>query len=123
MSMAKSRRVAAERKGRFAEMAALWALRLKGYRLLASRFKTPLGEVDLVMRRGAMTVFVEVKARSTAAQALESVTQRQARRITAAARLWAARDRRAQQGFCRFDIVVVSPYHWPRHIENAFPGD
>lgn len=123
MTTAANRCVRAERKGRLAETAALWALRFKGYRLLAKRFKTPLGEVDLVMRRGATTVFVEVKARISAAQALDSVTIRQAKRIAAAARLWAARDPRAQRGFCRFDIVAVSPYHWPRHIENAFPGE
>jgi putative endonuclease len=116
-------RAKAERHGHLAEWIALSLLRLKGYRLLAWRFKHPLGEIDLVMRRGAVTAFIEVKARPSRALGLEAVGERQARRIAAAARGWMARDAKAMQGICRFDIVVVSPYQWPQHIENAFFGD
>ena len=44
-------------------------------------------------------------------------------RISAAARQFLAEDRKAALQSCRFDIVAVSPYHWPQHIENAFEGD
>ena len=121
--MPEARRERAERQGRWAEMAALWSLRLKGYRLLAHRYKCPHGEIDLVMRRGQVTAFIEVKARRSADEAIESVTAFQARRIAAAARSWMGCDARAAREFCRFDIVAVSPYHWPRHVENAFYGD
>jgi len=94
-------------------------LRLKGYRLLARRFKSGPGEVDLIMRRGDVTAFIEVKVRSTADLAIEAVTDFQTRRIAAAARLWMAKDRKAALGICRFDIVAVSPYQWPKHIPNA----
>ena len=106
-----------------AGLIALWALRLKGWRLLARRYKTHVGEVDLIMRRGDVTAFIEVKARKNLDRAVESVTPRQARRIAAAARQFMAEDRRAALQACRFDIVAVSPYHWPQHIENAFEGD
>jgi hypothetical protein len=66
---------------------------------------------------------IEVKARNNLDRAVESVTPRQARRIAAAARQCMAEDRRAALQACRFDIVAVSPYHWPQHIENAFEGD
>ena len=108
-----------ERRGRWAEGLAVLALRLKGYRLLARRFKSGPGEVDLIMRRGDVTAFIEVKVRSTADLAIEAVTDFQTRRIAAAARLWMAKDRKAALGICRFDIVAVSPYQWPRHIPNA----
>jgi len=121
--MASDRRIKAERSGRWAETAALWLLRLKGYRLLARRYKSPFGEVDLVMRRGDVTAFVEVKVRATLDAAVESVTRFQSRRITGAARSWMGRDPLAARQTCRFDIVAVSPYHWPHHIENAFDGD
>jgi putative endonuclease len=121
--MSEARREKAERHGRWAELAALWSLRLKGYRLLAHRYRSPYGEIDLIMRRGSVTAFVEVKARRSADEAIDSVTAFQARRIAAAARNWMARDARAARDFCRFDIVAVSPYHWPRHVENAFYGD
>ncbi len=121
--MPDARREWAERQGRWAELAALWSLRLKGYRLLAHRYKSLHGEIDLIMRRGQVTAFIEVKARRSADEAIDSVTAFQAKRIAAAARNWMARDARAARNFCRFDIVAVSPYHWPRHVENAFYGD
>ncbi|MFL5258843.1 MAG: YraN family protein [Hyphomicrobiales bacterium] len=116
-------RRAAERRGRWAERLAILALSLKGYRLIARRFKTGPGEVDLIVRRGEVTAFVEVKNRASYDLAVEAVAPRQARRISAAASLWMARDPVAARGVCRFDIVAVSPYHWPRHIENAFSAD
>jgi putative endonuclease len=110
----------AERKGHWAEWLACLALRLKGYRLLARRFKTPLGEVDLIMRRGGVTAFIEVKARRDNDAALISVTATAQRRIAMAADLWRRRDARSAAMVCRFDIVAVAPYRWPRHFENAF---
>lgn len=120
--MPASSREKAEARGRLAETAALLHLRLKGYRLLARRFQSGQGEVDLIMRRGAVTAFIEVKARKTTDDGVMAVTERQSRRISAAARHWMARDGRARNGICRFDIVVVSPYLISRHIENAFEG-
>jgi putative endonuclease len=118
-SLSKTRR-RNERRGRWAEGLAEASLRLKGYRLLARRFKSGVGEVDLIMRRGEVTAFIEVKIRSTSDHAVEAVTSTQSRRIAAAARLWMARDPKAALGICRFDIVTVSPYQWPKHIPNAF---
>lgn len=114
------RRQRAERHGHWAEAMAIVTLSLKGYRLLARRFKTPHGEIDLIMRRGRVTAFIEVKQRNDLDSALASVSPSQARRIVAASRFWLSRDRRANEGDCRFDIVGVSPYRWPRHIPNAF---
>jgi putative endonuclease len=113
----------AERRGHYAEMTALILLRLKGYRLLARRFKSHHGEIDLIVRRGQTTAFVEVKARNTHDEAVTSVTTYQSKRIAAAAALWMAKDPIAVASFCRFDIVAVNAYLWPTHIENAFSGD
>lgn len=121
--MAERRRQNAERAGRWAEVLALWFLRCKGYRLLVHRYKSPMGEIDLIMRKGDVTAFIEVKARSTIDNAVLAVTPWQAKRISAAARSFMGRDRKAAAQACRFDIVAVSPYHWPQHIENAFYGD
>ena len=112
-----------ERRGHHAETAALILLRLKGYRLLARRFKSHHGEIDLIMRKGQTTAFIEVKARATTDDAIASVTPTQAKRISAAASLWMGRDAKAAAGFCRFDIVAINAYLWPTHIPNAFSGD
>ena len=117
------RRQRAEKRGHFAELIALMYLRLKGYRLLATRYKSPQGEVDLIMRRRDVTAFIEVKARRSRDEGVMAVTTTQSRRISAAARFWMARDKISNSNFCRFDIVVVNAYFLPHHIENAFPGD
>lgn len=108
--------------GHHAETIALWYLRCKGYRLLAQRYKSPVGEIDLIMRRGRTTVFVEVKARATIDDSLFAVTPYQSRRISGAASHYAARDSKVAEGFQRFDIVAIPSYLWPTHIKNAFDG-
>ena len=116
-------RVKNEKRGHRAETVALIFLRLKGYKLLARRFKSHHGEIDLIMRKGQTTAFIEVKARSTTDAAISSVTTYQSKRISAAAGLWMGRDAKAAQGYCRFDIIAVNAYLWPTHIENAFSGE
>lgn len=121
--MARIERRKAERRGHWGELAACWLLRAKGYRILARRVKTSVGEIDIVARRGHVTAFVEVKRRATHDGALLAIDRRQAARVVNAARQWAARNPQALDGACRFDIVTVSPYLWPRHLPNAFDAD
>ncbi|NNE22532.1 MAG: YraN family protein [Rhizobiales bacterium] len=114
------RRRSAERFGHWAETAAAWLLRFKGYRIIARRARTPQGEIDLIAARGRVIAFVEVKARPSRDEALEAVTPRQAKRIVAAARAWLAGNGNGTERDCRFDIITVSPYLWPKHLANAF---
>src|SRR5580658_2879428 len=83
-------RVAAFKLGLSAESRAAMLLIAKGYRIAARRWKTPFGEIDIVAGRGKTLVFVEVKARASADEAIEAVTERTQRRIVAAAELWLA---------------------------------
>lgn len=109
----------AERHGRWAERLAAVFLAAKGYRILARRFRSGGGEIDLVARRKDVLVFVEVKARSAFDDALVAVTPRTRRRIEAAARAFAARHRRfADDGF-RYDIVAVAGWRI-RHVVDAW---
>ena len=112
----------AEEKGRIAELIAIALLTAKGYQLIKQRYKSPSGEVDLIMRKGDVTAFIEVKARVSHDEAVESVSQMQARRISQAASHWMAQDEVANSGTCRFDIVAVNSALIPTHIENAFEG-
>ena len=118
-----ARRQQAERLGRLAEAKAAMLLRLKGYRISAQRWKSPAGEIDLIARRGSAVAFVEVKARSTADDALASLGPHQRRRIVSAAHHWLAANPDAADCDCRFDIVLVTPYQWPQHFANAFAAD
>jgi putative endonuclease len=113
-------RVAAFRLGLSAESRAAMFLIAKGYRIVARRWKTPLGEIDIVARRRRTLVFAEVKARGRADDAAEAVTERGRRRIIAAAELWLAHRPDDAQCDIRFDVVLVAPGRIPRHIANAF---
>jgi len=112
-------RVAAFRLGLSAESRAAMCLIAKGYRVVARRWKTPSGEVDIVARRRRALVFVEVKARAHADDAAEAVTERGKRRIVAAAELWLAHNPDDAQREIRFDVMLVTPGKIPQHITNA----
>ena len=109
-------------KGRSAEHLAALYLTLKGYRILARRARTKLGEIDLVAMRGQILAFVEVKYRPNADTAAESVRIRQQRRISGAARAFLARHPKLNEKTIRFDLVMMAPWRWPQHILNAWPG-
>jgi len=113
-------RVAAFQLGLSAESRAAMLLIAKGYRIVARRWKTPFGEVDIVARRRRALVFVEVKARERADEAAEAVTERAKRRIIAAAELWLAHSPDDAQRDIRFDVILVTPGGMPQHIANAF---
>ena len=116
---ARSRR-RAYRWGWWAERLAAGLLRVKGYRVLARRFRAPGGEVDLVVRRGGLVVFVEVKARRDPAQAAEAIGERQRRRVARAAEAFVARHPELAGCAMRFDAVLISPWRRPRHIAAAW---
>ena len=99
--------------------AAAW-LMAKGYRIAARRWRSPLGEVDIVARRRRLLVFVVVKARERLDDAAEAVVPRQRRRIIAAAEAWLAAHPDDVRCDIRFDAVLVAPRRLPRHIPAAF---
>lgn len=111
----------AERQGRLGETAAAWWLRLKGWRVLDRRVRTPVGEIDLVARRANLVAFVEVKARGTTAELDHAIDHRRLARVAAAAEYLAPR-------YCgpsddlRIDVILVARGRGLRHIENAWIG-
>ena len=113
-------RQVAFRFGLSAESRASAYLLAKGYRIVARRFKTPVGEIDIVARRGRLLVFVEVKARADFDAAAEAVSERQRRRIIAAAEAWLAKNPDDALREMRFDVVLVAPGRLPRHLQAAF---
>ncbi len=108
------------RLGLSAESRAAAFLIAKGFRILARRWSSPVGEVDIVARRRQLLVFVEVKARANLDEAAESVTPRQRRRIAAAAEAWLAMHPDDPVHDVRFDAMLVAPGRMPRHIPAAF---
>jgi putative endonuclease len=117
------KRQAAFKLGVSAEGRAALLLAAKGYRELARRWKSPVGEVDLVVRRGRTLVFVEVKARPHIDDAAWSVLTRQKRRIVAAAEAWLAAHPEHAGYDIRFDAVLVAPGRLPQHLVAAFEAE
>jgi len=114
------RRQGAEIYGRRGEALAAWYLRLKGYRILERRYKTPLGEIDLIARRFGTTVFVEVKSRRSRDLEAEALMAVRTDRIVRAAQYYVSRHPHLVAASQRYDVIFLAPRMWPRHVMNAF---
>jgi putative endonuclease len=111
------------RRGHAAELLCLWSLRCRGYRILARRFRVPSGEIDLIARRGRVLAAIEVKARADFASAGEAVLARQRRRIARALEHFLRVRPELATLDARFDVMLVVPRRWPRHLADAWRLD
>ncbi|MDX9861331.1 MAG: YraN family protein [Rhodospirillales bacterium] len=120
-----ARRATADRRrawryGWLGEGLAAALLVAKGYRVLARRWRTAAGEIDIVARRRGVLAFVEVKARRDAASAIAAVGPRQRRRIERAAAAFIGRRPELAGLDWRFDVMLVTPWGLPRHLKSAW---
>lgn len=118
-----NKRSTAYAKGVDAEHVAAQVLRRQGFRVLDKRYRTPAGEVDLIVADRSAVAFVEVKRRSSQTDAGEAITPRQQARITGAAEIWLHEHPEYADREITFDAVLICPWSAPRHIRDAFrPG-
>ena len=113
----------ARQRGIAAETLCLWLLRLKGYRILARDLRTPVGEIDIVARRGNTLVAVEVKRRGTLEDAADAISRDQRRRILRALGWFAQRQPDGERLALRFDAMLLDGGLLPRHIRDAWRED
>lgn len=120
------KRQRAQRRGRAGERRASWFLRLKGYSILERQWRSHQGEIDLIVRRGKILVFVEVKVRRSLAEAIQSITVRQRARICASAEIFLARRQAGRKLIgsaiheVRFDVIAMTRNGIPRHLKDAW---
>jgi putative endonuclease len=114
------KRQRAMKRGQTAEYLAALYLMLKGYRILSIRYKTPIGEIDIIAKRGNLIAFVEVKSRGDTQLAVDAVSPHSQRRIEAASRIWQARQVNGALFSFRYDIIAMGPMRWPSHLVDAF---
>ncbi len=114
-------RLAAEKLGRRGETIAAWFLRLKGWRVVATRVKTPRGEVDLIARRGKTIAFVEVKARANVRDLATAIDAYRLRRVAAAAEILLPKYGKECENM-QIDVIMVAPWRWPNHLPNVWHG-
>lgn len=118
-STLQEKRKSAYRWGKIAEKITYFLLTLKGYRILAHNYKTPVGEIDLIARKGNMIVYIEVKARDTKTEALDALAPQQRRRIEHAALVHQQRENINAENY-RFDLVLCTKDALPSHIKQAW---
>ncbi len=94
--------------GERGENIALDFLRKNGYHILAENFRSPLGEIDLIVREGAETVFVEVKTRRSLEFGMpeESVTSGKQKQILKSALIY-LKGKGFHEINCRFDVISI----------------
>ncbi len=125
MSFAKSERGReAERRGRLAEVMCILRLWLTGWRIVARRHAgkrgTGLGEIDIIAQRGNVVAFIEVKARTSTTDALESINTHQRARIQSAAAVFLAARPQFANHMIRFDAMILAKTLWPTHVQDAW---
>ena len=125
--MSKQTRQQREATGRRAETYAATWLKLRGYKILEMRYKTPDGEIDIIARKGDVLACIEVKQRSKAAHASEAVSYASEQRIMDAAEVYVTRNPHllSEDFELRFDILYVIGAIMPaipkiKHIKDAF---
>ena len=116
----RAQRIKALRRGRFSENLAALSLILRGYRILAMRYRVKAGEIDIIARKGDLVSFVEVKARATAADSVFAVAGPTQSRIRNASLYWLQTQKDAGRLSWSYDIVAVRPWRWPEHFRDAF---
>jgi len=107
------------RSGLNAETIVAALLIASGHRILARRFKTPVGEIDLIAVKAGRIAFVEVKRRSTSEDCEAAITPMLRHRVRRAANLWLARNPRFQRHDIGFDLVFVVPWRFPLIVHDA----
>ena len=118
-----AKRKRAWRWGHIAEAMCAAYLVCRGYRILARRLRSPVGEIDLLARRGRTLSIIEVKARQDLATAAEAISERQRARLIRAAE-WLIAGRPELAGLTiRFDAMLVRPWRMPQHIVDAWRAD
>jgi len=117
---ANPKRRKARRRGRLGEHLCRWHLRLRGWRILACDWKSPVGEIDILARRRGVLAVIEVKSRPDFATGVAAVLPRQRRRIARAAEAFLLMRPDLAALALRFDVMVVAPRRLPRHLPGAW---
>ncbi len=109
--------------GKVSEYIAVVFLFFKGYQILETRYKTKVGEIDIIAYKKGYYVFTEVKARQDRTAALNAISQHQKNRISRAAETFMQRKIKTKdlnRSNFRFDVIVITPLKWPVHIKDAW---
>lgn len=106
------------KKGLGYERICKWYLRLKGYRLLFTRYRTPVGEWDLICLKKRQIIFLEVKFRTDSDSLYDALSFFQQKRLYRAALFFLMREKNYQEYAYRFDCIFIYKPFILRHMKN-----
>lgn len=118
--MDKQQKQKSYRQGLWAENLAALYLMLKGYRIMERRYKTKVGEIDLIGKKGKSLLFIEVKIRKDMDMALSAVNKSSQKRIQRAAEYFLSTRQEYADYALRFDLIAMAPPFHLRHLDNAW---
>lgn len=107
-----------EFKGHIGEFVASIVLMCKGFSIIARRYKTKHGEIDIVAKKDNLLIFVEVKARKNDEKCFIAITTKQMQRVQNASKIFLSQHPKYANFFTRYDVVLVANWSIPLHIEN-----
>jgi len=108
-----------ESKGYLGEFIAILLLKIKGYKILATRYKTSCGEIDIIARKNNIVVFAEVKSRKSIEKCHIAIRDKQLGRIQRASQIFMSRNKKLAQDAMRYDVILVPDWNLPKHIQNV----
>lgn len=123
LSKSKTKKIKSYHAGIWAEYYAALFLIFKGYRIQKMRYKTRVGEIDIIAHKGRVVVFYEVKFRQTKDDALNAISPQARNRIRRAGEQYLLGFRGESHTLfdtCRCDVIAIDKNLFIRHIENAF---
>jgi putative endonuclease len=107
-----------ESKGHLGEIIAVLLLKIKGYKILARRFKTSCGEIDIIAQKNNVIAYIEVKSRKTIDKCYDAITQKQLSRIQRSSKIFMDQNKKWHKYFSRYDVILVANWKLPIHLEN-----
>ena len=112
-------------QGKLAEEKAFTYLKEQGLKPLARNYRSPQGEIDLIMQDREITVFIEVRARTDnhTMNILETINPQKCRHIIQTCKHYLQKHKRTYKDICRFDVfLIMGPLETAKieWIKNAF---
>lgn len=120
MTVSQDKKQKAYQLGHDAEAKAADYLRGLGWAIVAQRYKTKYGEIDLIARQDDLILIIEVKARPTIEAAMEAVSRTAMRRIESASDIWLAEQPDYAMLSMRYDLIAVLRDGSLSHVEAFF---
>ena len=112
--------------GHYAEYLAVIMFSVKGYTIKERRYRSPVGEIDIIASKGTTTIFCGVRAHKDYVTAIHPLGEKQRQRISRSAEYYMSHlkmnnsNNKIENETYRCDMILIMPWRWPVYIKNAW---